>query len=233
MSQPVSQPWQPPLLRLKALLVDFDGTLVDSLDSLKKAYRAFLQHFNCEGSQEEFDALNGPSLPEVVAFLKQKYQLDGSKAELQELYEQGLVKAYRQAIHPLPGAKEALEFAKQRCGLKLALVTSAERKMVDASLQGLKLPFEFDAISCMQDGVNSKPSPELYLNALRQLHVQAEDALAVEDSLNGVLAATAAGVYAVQLVHDSGIEGRELGGMAMEVHGGWHSLQEILRQASV
>lgn len=231
MFPPESMPRLPSLLRLKALLVDFDGTLVDSLDSLKKAYHAFLRHFSCEGTAEEFEALNGPSLPEVVAFLKQKYQLDGSKEELQGLYEQGLIKAYRQAIHLLPGAKEALEFAKQNCGLKLALVTSAEREIVDASLQGLKLPFDFDAISCMQSGVRSKPAPDLYANALQLLQVQAGDALAVEDSFNGVLAATSAGVFAIQFVQDGTKADREIGGLAVELHGGWHSLLAILQNA--
>jgi putative hydrolase of the HAD superfamily len=219
----------PSLHNLKALLVDFDGTLVNSHDSLKKAYTEFLHHFSCEGSQEEFDALNGPSLPEVVAFLKQKYQLEGPTDELQGLYEEGLIKSYRRAIQPMPNAIDALMFAKNSCGLKVALVTSAEEKIIEASLQGLRLPFEFDAVSCIRRGMRSKPSPDLYQDALQKLGLSGKEALAVEDALNGMLAATAAGVFTIKLMHDGAKQSREIGGMAVEVHGGWSSLLTILK----
>jgi putative hydrolase of the HAD superfamily len=55
----------------------------------------------------------------------------------------------------------------------------------------------FDAIICREDVKRTKPDPDLYLTALQRLGVQPEEAIAFEDSSNGIHAAKAAGLYCV------------------------------------
>ena len=62
----------------------------------------------------------------------------------------------------------------------------------------LRLQDAFDFIECAEgDRTRAKPSPALYLSALRRLHLSYEEAVAIEDSPNGVRAAKAAGVFCV------------------------------------
>jgi beta-phosphoglucomutase-like phosphatase (HAD superfamily) len=95
--------------------------------------------------------------------------------------------------------------------LKRAIVSSSNRAWVDMHLERLEEAVGWDAI-CTADGdpTRAKPSPTLYLAALASLGVDADEAVAFEDSPNGVRAAKAAGVFCVavpnEVTRDLGLE---------------------------
>jgi len=109
-----------------------------------------------------------------------------------------------------PGIAEYLAAAR-RHGLKRAIVSSSNRHWVGSHLERLQEATGWDAI-CTADGdpARAKPAPTLYLEALEQLAVTAQEAVAFEDSPNGVLAAKAAGVFCVavpnEVTRDLGLE---------------------------
>lgn len=87
-------------------------------------------------------------------------------------------------------------------GVTLAVATTGTRKWVKPLLStGLGLD-RFALVLTGTEVPNLKPEPDVYLEALRQLDVAAEDAMAVEDSANGLRAATAAGLGALVVVND-------------------------------
>jgi HAD superfamily hydrolase (TIGR01509 family) len=94
----------------------------------------------------------------------------------------------------LPGAVELVTEVRA-AGLPYALVTSSEPAVVDAVLA--KLDVEFPVIVCGADVSRAKPDPEGYLLAAAKLGVEPQQAMALEDSVNGVLAAEAAGYRTV------------------------------------
>jgi len=101
----------------------------------------------------------------------------------------------RQAPVPvLPGAIELVAEV-QAAGLPFALVTSSEPEVVDAVLA--KLDVEFPVVVCAADVSHAKPDPEGYLLAAAKLGVEPRQAIALEDSINGVRAAEAAGYRTV------------------------------------
>jgi HAD superfamily hydrolase (TIGR01509 family) len=96
-----------------------------------------------------------------------------------------------------PGILDYLEEAERR-GLKTAIVSSSSREWVDRHLIRLERAEHFDEIvTADRDAERSKPRPTLYLEALDRLGVAAHDAIAFEDSPNGVKAAKAAGIFTV------------------------------------
>lgn len=96
-----------------------------------------------------------------------------------------------------PGIGEYLTDARQ-LGLRTAIVSSASREWIDSHLIRLRQADCFDAVVCADgDPARAKPRPLLYLEALARLDVDASEAIAIEDSLNGVRAAKAAGIYTV------------------------------------
>lgn len=177
-----------------------DGTIVDSLPMLFDAYRSFLHHFGHTGTSQEFASLIGPSLPEVVAILKQRYNLKGDLNSLLDLYQKELLTTYRHHVRAFPLVRDALIYAKAN-GFKLALVSSAESHIVEACLEGLSLSPFFDITVSKQPNINSKPAPDLYLHALQKLNIDASSALAIEDAKSGVTAATSAGIFTLWLTH--------------------------------
>lgn len=96
-----------------------------------------------------------------------------------------------------PGVLEYLEEA-DRLGILKAIVSSASRGWVDRHLLRLEHAERFDEIvTADRDPARSKPRPTLYLEALERLGVDAVEAIAFEDSPNGVHAAKAAGIFTV------------------------------------
>ncbi len=96
----------------------------------------------------------------------------------------------------LPGVIEYLVAARQ-LGLKTAVASSSTRKWVMDHLNRFGIGGHFDAIVCREDVKRTKPDPDLYLTALRRLGVQPDEAIAFEDSTNGIHAAKAAGLFCV------------------------------------
>jgi beta-phosphoglucomutase-like phosphatase (HAD superfamily) len=70
----------------RAVFVDLDGTLVDTLPVLKNVYRSFVAEYGCIGSEDEFERLNGLSLTEIVVQLAHTHRLPGGPDELYERY---------------------------------------------------------------------------------------------------------------------------------------------------
>lgn len=181
---------------MKAALIDLDGTLADSLNSLYHAYERFLGKFSIVATNEEFTELMGPTLPEVVAILREKHGLKETEKKLLEIYEETLEALYANEIRPLPGAEEMLKRFKEQ-GLQIAVVTSAKRILAEQFLKKNQLDHYVDAIISGEGVQEGKPSPEIYLKALKELGITAKDAIAIEDSPAGFASAEGAGIKTV------------------------------------
>ena len=90
-----------------------------------------------------------------------------------------------------PGVTHAIQWA-QQTGRKLALASSSPYVLIHAALSRLKLTGVFSVVYSAQEESYGKPHPAVYLTTAKKLGVPPEACLAIEDSLNGVLAAKAA-----------------------------------------
>jgi HAD superfamily hydrolase (TIGR01509 family) len=101
-----------------------------------------------------------------------------------------------------PGVLDYLEEAERR-GLKRAIVSSSSRPWIDMHIARLAPDVRWDAIvTADHDEARAKPRPDLYLEALGLIGVDAADAVAFEDSPNGVRAAKAAGIFCVAVPNE-------------------------------
>lgn len=178
---------------LKGIFIDFDGTLVDSLQGLYQVYFHFLKTYNVKGTKKEFTELNGPSLSEIMEILIHRYHLPHSAEKLLKQYQSLLLDYYREA-KLVTGAIEFLKEFKKR-GVTLVLVTSADRHLVDLFLERLHLTHLFQEIITAEGLKKSKPDPAIYLSALSKSQLDASQVIAVEDSKNGVQAALNAHIF--------------------------------------
>lgn len=176
---------------LKALLIDLDGTLADSSPFLYKAYASVLKKRGLNPTKEEYSSLCGPTIYEAASILQKKYGLKEDHNAIYKEWKSILLPYYREEIVSAQGAEEIFAMAAERW--KLALVTSAEEVFVNAFLE--KNPFKFDLVICKEHYKASKPDPEPYLLALKKLECPANSSIAIEDTENGALSATRAGVY--------------------------------------
>lgn len=185
---------------VKAILVDLDGTLVDSVPALFQVYEKFLAFYDKKGSKEEFNTLIGPSIDEIVAVLQKKYDLKPSLKDLATMYVSTLMKQGFEGTELFPGAKRVLEEEKKK-GVKLGIVTSGTKSLVKICLDPFQLMELFDVIVTSEDVAKAKPNPEMYQLALDKLSVKAGEAVAIEDSATGQAAAQEAGLMTIMITH--------------------------------
>jgi HAD superfamily hydrolase (TIGR01509 family) len=184
---------------LQALIFDFDGLIIDTEWSEFQSWQEMYQQHGVELSLEDWlPSIGRGATTQVydpcdalVALLEQPVDGDVIRAQCKQRHLE-LIEA--QAI--LPGVEELILEAKRR-GLGLAVASSSSRKWVAGHLGRLGLLEHFDSLSCGDETTHAKPYPDLYLSALEKLGVQADQAVAFEDSLNGMLAAQRAGIFCV------------------------------------
>ena len=90
----------------------------------------------------------------------------------------------------------------RRLGLRLAIASSSPRDYVEAHLARVGLGEGWDVVVCREDAPRAKPAPDLYLRAVELLGVAPHEALALEDSPNGIAAAKEAGLWVVAVPNE-------------------------------
>ena len=184
-------------VNIRAVIFDMDGVLTDSEPLINQAAIAMFKEKGLSVQPEDFLPFVGAGEERYVAGVAEKYHfpLDSSAAK-QRTYEiyLDLVPSQLQAF---PGVNDLVLRCSQ-AGLRLAVASSADKIKVVANLQKIGLPFEsWDAVVTGERVQNKKPAPDIFLAAAQDLGVPAGQCVVVEDAVNGIQAAKAAGMRCV------------------------------------
>ncbi|HEY3313700.1 MAG TPA: HAD-IA family hydrolase [Bacillota bacterium] len=181
-----------PGARIKAVLFDLDGTLLDTIALILASYR----HTARVCLEREIDeawvmAHLGDPLTVTMAEVCAE-RLD----ELITVYRQHNLAEHDRLTKLFPGVREALQ-ALEALGLRMAVVSSKMRLTVHRGLDLFQLTPFFDHVIALEDCPRHKPDPGPVLTALERLGIAPVEAVMVGDSPADVLAAKAAGARAV------------------------------------
>jgi HAD superfamily hydrolase (TIGR01509 family) len=184
-------------MSLKLVIFDMDGVLVDACDWHKAAFNAALLEL-CDyqiSEEDHYSTFNG--LPTSI--------------KLQKLAEMGVVKddpKIHKEINKLKQEKtieiieERAEYDMSKANLfswlklkniKVACFTNSIRKTAELMLDKCGVLSELDLLVTNQDVKEPKPSPEGYLKVLKHFNISPQNAIIVEDSPKGLMAANATG----------------------------------------
>ena len=191
---------------LQAVLFDMDGLLIDSEPLWFEVETDVMTRLGGTWTPADQEALLGSSLDNAVRYFLERARVPADPAEVGEWMLGGIVAKVRDhGVRIMPGAAD-LVAAVAAAGLPYALVTSSQRRFVDAVLDrtGLRFP----AVVTGTDVTRSKPDPEPYLLAAGRLDVPPSQCLVLEDSITGVTAAEAAGCFVVAVPTLNHIEPR-------------------------
>ena len=188
------------MMRIKALIFDFDGLILDTETPEYQVWQAIYREHGFELPDDEWGKIIGGygissfDAAEHLALLSQG-RLDSVSLRDRHRSESHAI-TLAQAV--LPGVIDYLQEAK-RLGLKLAIASSSPHSWVDTHARRLGIFDDFDKVICADDVRvgRTKPNPDLFLLALEQLKVQKTEAIVFEDSPNGVHAARSAGIFVV------------------------------------
>jgi len=182
---------------VKAVIFDMDGVLTDSEPLINAAAVAMFRERGLIVQPEDFIPFVGMGENRYIGGVAEKhgFPIDITSAK-KRTYEIYLDLVPRQ-LRAFPGAQDLVR-ACQRAGLKIAVASSADLIKIEANLRQIGLPPEsWDAIVAAEDAVHKKPAPDLFLAAARKLSVTPGDCVVIEDAVNGIQAAKAAGMRCV------------------------------------
>jgi HAD superfamily hydrolase (TIGR01509 family) len=193
------------LRKIKALLFDFDGLVIDTEYSIYHSWQQLYQEYDCQIPFEQWATTIGAAehefvfdpLSELERQLGKKFAQPELILDRRREIETKLI----EELEMLPGVKDYLDDAKVM-GLKIGLASSSVRQWIVDNLTRLQITDYFDCVRTADDVPHSKPDPALYLETMACLGVNADQGIAFEDSPNGVIAARRAGLYTVVVPND-------------------------------
>jgi HAD superfamily hydrolase (TIGR01509 family) len=183
---------------IRAVVFDFDGLI---LDTEEPVYRSWLEVYEAHGEELPFERWVQIVGSTTIGFHPQHHLEERLGRPLtKEVLDRRVGRRTELVLAKqlLPGVVERIDEAKA-LGLKLGVASSSTADWVRGHLARLGILERFDCLRCRDDVANVKPEPDLYIAVLACLGVPPSEAIAIEDSPNGLTAAKRAGMRCVAI----------------------------------
>jgi sugar-phosphatase len=176
----------------EAVIFDMDGVLIDSEPIWQDVELAVLGRLGVPLTREMCRETMGFRVNEAVAHWYERHPWKGPSVDdvADELVD-GVIRTVGERGELKDGAGHAVTFCAERVE-RLAICSSSYYRVIDAVLDRTGLRDRFAVVHSAEDEERGKPDPACYLTTAAKLGVTPEQCLAIEDSPNGVLAATGA-----------------------------------------
>lgn len=184
--------------RYAAVIFDLDGVLADSEPAHLRAINNVLSRYGCQLSHEAARAQMGLGLEDCLRMTLEATGVALTPERLAREYNAELLDVLSRGSEPLPGAIELVARLRE-LGVPVAVASSSMPAWIEATLAGLGLAGQFDAVVSGETVARPKPAPDIYLHAAELIGVPAHECIAIEDTPAGLTSAKAAGMYAVQV----------------------------------
>lgn len=191
--------------KIKAVIFDMDGVLIDAKDWHYEALNKALAKFGMSISRHDhLTTYDGLSTSQKLKMLSKVYTFpDSLHSFINEMKQQYTMDITHQKCKPIFHHQFALSKLKEE-GFKLAVASNSIRNTVDVMMSKSRLDKYIEFFLSNQDVKNAKPDPEIYTTAIQKLCLTPQECVIVEDNENGLRAAYASGahVFKVETIHD-------------------------------
>ncbi|MCS0672787.1 HAD family phosphatase [Cytobacillus firmus] len=186
---------------IKAVIFDFDGTIVDTESLWYEVFKQILsEDYGFELGLEDFAKGIGTTDDILFNYIDSKLGIQINRESVQEKTEKAF-QSQRDILILREGIQDLIEKCIEK-GLKLGVASSSGRDWVKHYLAQFGIEGHFQTIKTKEDVEKVKPDPALYIKALEEMGVEPEESLAIEDSVNGSIAAVQAGMHCAAVPND-------------------------------
>lgn len=182
------------MCKIKAILFDMDGVLIDAKEWHYEALNKALKLFGCEISRYDhlhtFDGL--PTKDKLKLLSKVAYLPTELHEFINQLKQQYTMEFIAQKCRPIFQHEYALARLNKE-GFILAVCSNSIKRTIVEMMQRAGLLDYLDLIMSNEDVIKAKPDPEIYITAMRKLNLKPKECLILEDNKNGIAAAQGSG----------------------------------------
>lgn len=183
--------------RYRAVIFDMDGLLLDTETLWHEAETELFRRHGAEFTHEDQMRVIGTNFETTARYFAERLGWPFERrAELVQESTALMHDRVRMQVNARPGAVELIRGLRD-LDVRLGLASNSPRFLVVDALATARLADAFDAIVTSDDVEHAKPAPDIYLLACERLGVDPSEALALEDSSSGVIAAKAAGLTCI------------------------------------
>tara|TARA_B100000029_G_scaffold440503_1_gene457696 strand:- start:233 stop:892 length:660 start_codon:yes stop_codon:yes gene_type:complete len=181
---------------IKNIIFDFDGVLVDSEILVAKAFVKYMKNFGIELDEKEFANFAGKKTVQVIDILSQKYSIKDQQKFSTDIQDISL-NIYKNELTTVEGAYEFVSKTK----LNLYIGSNSVKDRIIDGLQRVELNkyFKPEQVYSFDLVEKPKPSPDVYLKAIKDNNLNKKHTIIIEDSMVGVKAGVSAGVKVIGL----------------------------------
>lgn len=186
------------LEKVKAVIFDLDGTLIDSMGIWGKIDHDFLTKRQIPVPADIQKSIEGMSFTETAEYFKERFKLSESIEEIMQEWIRMCRGVYQTNVLMKPGAQKLVKYLHEN-GYKIGMGTSSQHELVNVILEKYGLQDYFDSIRTSCEVGRGKPYPDIFLKVAEDLGVNPEECLVFEDTLAGVLAGKRAGMHVIAI----------------------------------
>ena len=182
---------------LKAIIFDMDGVLIESEYYYRKAQEKISALYNKKYDHSIEAQMTGRKPIEAIKIFMDRFDIVDEPEKVLALRQDIVKRGFRKSLNTMPGVFDFINNFYN--DFILAIGTGSSREMVDIVMHKLELSRFMECIVCSDDVERGKPDPDIYLEVCRRLGVLPSEAIVIEDSSNGVVAASKAGCFVIAI----------------------------------
>ncbi len=175
-----------------------DGVIVDTEPLHHKAYFKMFEHVGAQVSEALYETYTGQSTINVCRSISEKFDTDQAPEELVDIKRAYFKDLFwtDPDLNLIEGVRELIQFYHEK-DITMVLATSASWYTINSVFERFELSPYFKAKLSGADLKESKPNPEIFIKAAEASGFSKEECMVIEDSTNGIKAASSAGIYCV------------------------------------
>ncbi len=181
---------------MKAFIFDFDGVIVDTQNHWDSSTMELYQSIIPTWGPEDNFRLRGTGVHDIYDLLVNEYNLKMEKQEFLDVLDVFALDMYLKKSNVIPGIDDLMGRL-DALHIPKGIATASRSHWLESALKKHGIHHRFEAFTCADDTEKNKPDPEVYLLTAQKMNVDPKECVALEDSLQGMTAAKAAGMFCI------------------------------------
>ena len=180
---------------IKAVLFDCDGLMFDTEIIAQAIWREGAREYGVSLPDNFFEKITGAGGKDLLDYIR---SVPGAEELMKISRARRFDLNFWGSIHTdclnRPGLIELFQWLNEN-GYRIAICSSSARQYVETLCKGVSVELQYDAIVCGDMVTHAKPDPEIFLRGAELLGAKPEECMVLEDSKQGILAASRAGMH--------------------------------------